>query len=75
MKKIIPIFVLLVLILLIVFEFNLYKSKKLPGSCGGDFQYRVKCPIGSYCKPSTPGPMAGGSCQTFLSPIFKTLGL
>jgi len=39
-------------------------------SCGGDWSYNVRCPVGSYCQSLGQGPLAGGLCKPFLSPFF-----
>lgn len=63
---------LLLIILLIAFVVSvvalvlLYKgASSVKGksiSCGGDWSYNVKCPLGTYCKPLNQGPLAGGVC-------------
>jgi len=40
-------------------------------SCGGDWSYNVRCPVGSYCQSLGQGPLAGGLCKPFLSPFFS----
>jgi len=35
-------------------------------SCGGDFSYMMKCPVGTYCKSLGQGPGAGGICSPYV---------
>lgn len=52
-------------------QFSLYQRfSKGTLSCGGDWSYNVQCPIGSYCQSLGQGPLAGGLCKSFLSPLF-----
>jgi len=71
--------IILVLILLLIFiiglfslwQFSLYQRfSKETLSCGGDWSYNVRCPIGTYCQSLGQGPLAGGLCKPFLSPLF-----
>lgn len=44
-------------------------------SCGGDWSYNVKCPLGTYCQSLNQGLMAGGICTQYLSGLFRSLNL
>ena len=44
-----------------------------PVSCGGDWSYNVKCNTGTSCKSLGEGPLAGGVCEPYLSPLFEKL--
>ena len=74
MKKSISVLILSLIFIIGVFslwQFNLYqKFSKKTLSCGGDWSYNVRCPIGSYCQSLEQGPLAGGLCKPFLSPLF-----
>src|SRR3972149_6621591 len=49
-----------------------YRQYRQDGSsCGGDWSYGVKCPLGTYCRSLNMGPLAGGVCQPYLSPLFN----
>lgn len=66
--------VLLFLILSVTAVFTAWQYwqyRQGPGqSCGGDWSYRTTCSLGSYCRSIGQGPLAGGTCQSYLSPIF-----
>lgn len=74
-KQNIRILVIALIFILGVFgfwQFNLYqKFSKETLSCGGDWSYNVRCPIGSYCQSLGQGPLAGGLCKPFLSTLFN----
>lgn len=54
-----------------LWQYSIYqKLSKIDISCGGDWSYNVQCPIGSYCQSLGIGPLAGGLCKPFLSPLF-----
>ena len=54
-----------------LWQYDIYqKLSKTDMSCGGDWSYNVRCPVGSYCQSLGQGPLAGGLCKPFLSPIF-----
>lgn len=60
-----------VLGLLSLWQYSIYqKLSKIDISCGGDWSYNVRCPIGSYCQSLGQGPLAGGLCKSSLSPLF-----
>lgn len=40
-------------------------------SCGGDWAYMVKCPLGSYCRSLGQNPLAGGICEPWISIVFE----
>jgi hypothetical protein len=44
-------------------------------SCGGDWSYLNKCPYGSYCRSLKQGPLAGGLCKAWLTPLFEFLSI
>lgn len=59
------------LVILAIFtgwQYRLYRQEK--SSCGGDWSYGVKCPLGTYCDSLNQGPLVGGLCQPYLSPVF-----
>ncbi|OGG20601.1 hypothetical protein A3D03_05315 [Candidatus Gottesmanbacteria bacterium RIFCSPHIGHO2_02_FULL_40_13] len=71
--------IILVLVLLLIFiiglfslwQFSLYQRfSKETLSCGGDWSYNVRCPIGTYCQSLGQGPLGGGICKPLTSPIF-----
>lgn len=54
-----------------LWQYSLYQRlSKATLSCGGDWSYNVRCPIGSYCQSMGQGPLAGGLCKPFLSTLF-----
>lgn len=61
-----------ILIATIVFvAWQYWQYHEGPGSsCGGDWSYKTTCPVGNYCRPLSQGPLAGGTCQPYLSPLF-----
>jgi len=71
--------IILVLTLLLIFiiglftlwQFSLYQRfSKETLSCGGDWSYDVRCPAGTYCRLLGRGPLEGGLCKPFFSPLF-----
>lgn len=65
-------------VLIIGFSFWQYKlARKSYPSCGGDFSYWVKCPLGTYCgsiaKDPLRCPLCGGYCKPWLTAIFRGL--
>ena len=59
---------LLVVLTVIVFSRYFLNSSRVLNqtiSCGGDWSYDVKCPLGTYCKSLNQGPLAGGICTPF----------
>lgn len=74
MKKvfwILCLFLFFVLGLFSLWLYNLYQRlSETDMSCGGDWSYNVQCPIGSYCRSSGQGLLAGGLCKPILSPLF-----
>jgi len=66
---ILGIFLSLILVIFVVWQYNHYNNLS-DVSCGGDWSYNVKCPLGSYCASLNQGPYAGGICRPFLAPIF-----
>lgn len=60
-----------VLGLLSLWQYSIYqKLSKIDMSCGGDWSYNARCPIGSYCQSLGQGPLGGGICKPLTSPIF-----
>lgn len=51
--------------ILAIYTYSQYKEYKRIGvSCGGDFSYVIKCPMGTMCSGIDPRiPQAGGTCQ------------
>ena len=64
--------ILLVLLGFVAFEYSLYKSEKTI-SCGGDFSYKTTCQLGTSCRSSGQGPLVGGTCQPYLTPLFERI--
>lgn len=55
-----------------LWQYSLHqKLSETDMSCGGDWSYAVKCPLGSYCRSLGQGPLAGGLCKPWLSPVFE----
>lgn len=60
--------VVLTTLSLYIWQISLQNSlENEPVDCGGDFNYKVTCPIGSYCKEGDLGPLAGGYCTPYLN--------
>lgn len=69
-KKLIVAIFFGVLFILLIWQTGLLVFLKLkPVPCGGDWNYWIKCPFGSYCKESE-NPLAGGSCKPFFMKPF-----
>lgn len=65
-------FLIFVLGLFSLWQYNLYQRlSETDTSCGGDWSYKVQCPIGSYCRSLSQGPLAGGLCKPILFPLFN----
>jgi len=75
-KKLAPFIVVLiaVFLFLVLIQYLQYKDSTNI-SCGGDWSYNVKCPVGSYCKSLNQGPMAGGICTPYLAGFFRLFNL
>jgi len=72
MKKYLLLIFFLGLGLLTFWQFNLFKWLELRSvSCGGDWSYDVRCPIGSFCQSIGHGRLAGGKCKVWLHPVMK----
>ena len=57
-----------------VWQFSIYQeSSQETLSCGGDWSYNVKCPIGFYCQSLGQEQLVGGLCRPLLSPLFDIL--
>lgn len=54
----------------IAYQYGMF-GKNNAVSCGGDWNYSVKCPLGTYCASSNLNPLAGGTCQPYLTPLFR----
>ena len=64
-----------ILFIIVGWQFFLYKqSVNQPVGCGGDWSYNVKCGTGTSCKSLGQGPLAGGTCEPYLSPLFDKFG-
>jgi len=60
-------------LLLAFVAFQFYQTKTLkPISCGGDWSYNVKCSFGTTCQSIEEGPLSGGLCKPYLSPLFDS---
>ncbi|OGH11217.1 MAG: hypothetical protein A2857_02305 [Candidatus Levybacteria bacterium RIFCSPHIGHO2_01_FULL_36_15] len=73
-KIILLIFVLFIFIFipLLIFQYSQYiKYTSSEISCGGDWSYNAKCPLGTYCKSLNQGPLAGGICEPYAFEIFN----
>ncbi|PIY18439.1 hypothetical protein CO112_00235 [Candidatus Dojkabacteria bacterium CG_4_9_14_3_um_filter_150_Dojkabacteria_WS6_41_13] len=58
--------------LIVLWQYDTHQQlSKTDMSCGGDWSYNVRCPVGSYCQSLGQGPLAGGLCKPFLSPFFS----
>lgn len=66
-KGVLAIFFLLIIVFV---SFQYLQYNQSPASCGGDWNYGVKCPLGTSCRSLNKGPLAGGLCQPYLSPVF-----
>ncbi|OGY14863.1 MAG: hypothetical protein A3A58_01140 [Candidatus Blackburnbacteria bacterium RIFCSPLOWO2_01_FULL_41_27] len=68
-------FIVIILLTIVARQFFLYKqSVNQPVGCGGDWSYNVKCGTGTSCKSLGQGPLAGGTCEPYLSPLFDKFG-
>ncbi len=65
--KVIIIFVAIFILFIFWQFFLLIKNRNV--SCGGDWSYNVKCPVGTFCRPLEQGPLSGGVCRPFLFPF------
>ena len=54
----------IILVLVIIVILGIWQIKVSMTGCGGDFNWMVKCPVGSYCKVGN-NPLAGGRCSIF----------
>lgn len=72
-KILVPVVVLALATIVGLWQYNLYqKLSATDMSCGGDWSYAVKCPLGSSCRSLGQGPLAGGTCKPWLSSVFGT---
>ncbi len=53
-------------------QLNLFKwLESRAVSCGGDWSYNARCPLGTFCRSIGRGPLAGGKCKPWLYPVLK----
>ena len=58
---------LIIISIFILWQFMLINSMKAsPISCGGDWSYNVKCPMGTTCKSLRQGYLLGGLCTPWI---------
>ena len=71
-NKLVAIILGLITIAVLVFGVSQFISYQSTNSisCGDDWSYKVLCPTGTICKSIGQGPLAGGTCQPYLAPIF-----
>ncbi len=71
MKKSNGIVILVLIILGLIFiVWQYYVSIKMstePTGCGGDWNYNIQCPSGSYCKSAGRYPLEGGMCSSYIN--------
>lgn len=66
-KKFLTIILSLTILIIFLIGLQYWQYQNLKNiSCGGDYSYKVKCPIGTYCRSLNMGPYAGGVCTPYL---------
>ncbi len=72
-SKVILVVVLVAFGIFVFWQYSLHqKLSETDMSCGGDWSYAVKCPLGSSCRSLGQGPLAGGLCKPWLSSVFES---
>lgn len=66
-KTITGLIIVLIVGIILFWQFSLQRKSI---SCGGDWSYNVRCPLGTYCRSLGQSPQAGGLCTPYLS-FFK----
>lgn len=73
-KKIFIVCLSVLIIAFALWQYNLHQELSKTGmSCGGDFSFDIRCPIGSSRRSLGQGPSVGGLCKPWFTPIFDRL--